>query len=145
MGVATAPVSACAPLCKMACSSCNCQCHPYLAMPAQLMPCRASNRLVLLLQVNWTVMKEWVAKRVTELLGIEEEVLISMIHNHLIDQVRQPTNQRATGTCAVAIGSVDCRQGSLQIASCMTSCMSTGCKQDTCSISACVPCLPCVC
>jgi hypothetical protein len=38
-------------------------------------------------QVNWTVMKEWVAKRVTELLGIEEEVLISMIHNHLIDQV----------------------------------------------------------
>jgi hypothetical protein len=32
-------------------------------------------------------MKEWVAKRVTELLGIEEEVLISMIHNHLIDQV----------------------------------------------------------
>jgi hypothetical protein len=33
-------------------------------------------------------MKEWIAKRVTELLGIEEEVLISMIHNHLIDQVR---------------------------------------------------------
>eukprot|EP00775_Hariotina_reticulata_P011757 gene11757-11903_t len=30
--------------------------------------------------------KEWVARRVTELLGIEEEVLISMIHNHLIDQ-----------------------------------------------------------
>eukprot|EP00879_Flechtneria_rotunda_P023826 GHRR01025231.1.p1 GENE.GHRR01025231.1~~GHRR01025231.1.p1 ORF type:complete len:100 (+),score=12.16 GHRR01025231.1:115-414(+) len=25
-------------------------------------------------KVNWTVMKEWVAKRVTELLGIEEEV-----------------------------------------------------------------------
>jgi serine/arginine repetitive matrix protein 1 len=45
------------------------------------------NRRGLLLQVNWTVMKEWVAKRVTELLGIEEEVLISMIHNHLIDQV----------------------------------------------------------
>lgn len=42
-----------------------------------------------MLQVNWTVMKEWVAKRVTELLGIEEEVLISMIHNHLIDQVRK--------------------------------------------------------
>jgi hypothetical protein len=39
-------------------------------------------------QVNWVVMKEWVAKRVTELLGLEEEVLISMIHNHLIDQVR---------------------------------------------------------
>lgn len=32
-------------------------------------------------------MKQWVATRVTELLGIEEEVLISMIHNHLIDQV----------------------------------------------------------
>lgn len=48
------------------------------------------NRRGLLLQVNWTVMKEWVAKRVTELLGIEEEVLISMIHNHLIDQVGLP-------------------------------------------------------
>jgi hypothetical protein len=30
--------------------------------------------VLLLLQVNWTVMKEWVAKRVTDLLGIEEEV-----------------------------------------------------------------------
>ncbi len=37
-------------------------------------------------KVNWPVMKEWVAKRVTELLGIEEEVLIGTIHNYLIDQ-----------------------------------------------------------
>lgn len=46
-----------------------------------------SSGVLFMLQVNWTVMKEWVARRVTELLGIEEEVLISMIHNHLIDQV----------------------------------------------------------
>lgn len=31
------------------------------------------------------VMKEWIAKRVTELLGIEEEVLIGMIYNLLED------------------------------------------------------------
>jgi serine/arginine repetitive matrix protein 1 len=37
-------------------------------------------------RVNWPVMKEWVARRVTELLGIEEEVLIGTIHNYLIDQ-----------------------------------------------------------
>ncbi len=35
------------------------------------------------------VMKEWIAKRVTQLLGIEEEVLIGMIFNTLEDpQVR---------------------------------------------------------
>ncbi len=39
-------------------------------------------------------MKEWVAKRVTELLGIEEEVLISMIHNHLTDSVREKSSSR---------------------------------------------------
>eukprot|EP00877_Chromochloris_zofingiensis_P013441 jgi/Chrzof1/8350/Cz03g07060.t1 len=37
-------------------------------------------------KVNWTVMKEWIAKRVTELLGIEDEVLIGTIHNQLIDE-----------------------------------------------------------
>lgn len=37
-------------------------------------------------RINWTVMKEWIAKRVTDLLGIEEEVLIGTIHNYLIDQ-----------------------------------------------------------
>jgi hypothetical protein len=52
-----------------------------------------------LLQVNWTVMKEWVAKRVTELLGIEEEVLISMIHNHLIDQVCSVAALGAAACC----------------------------------------------
>ena len=36
--------------------------------------------------IRWEVMKEWVAKRITELLGIEEEVLINMIHN-LLDAV----------------------------------------------------------
>lgn len=35
-------------------------------------------------KVNWKVMKEWIAKRVTELLGgLEEEVLISLIYNYL--------------------------------------------------------------
>jgi serine/arginine repetitive matrix protein 1 len=37
-------------------------------------------------RVNWAVMKDWIARRVTELLGIEEEVLIGTIHNYLIDQ-----------------------------------------------------------
>ncbi|GMH43577.1 hypothetical protein BSKO_11499 [Bryopsis sp. KO-2023] len=34
-------------------------------------------------KVNWVVMFEWVAKRVTELLGVEDEVLIHFIHNKL--------------------------------------------------------------
>ena len=35
-------------------------------------------------RVNWPSIKEWVARRVTELMGgLEEEVLISMIHNYL--------------------------------------------------------------
>jgi len=41
-------------------------------------------------RVNWPVMKEWIAKRVTDLLGIEEEVLIGTIHNYLIDQRVRP-------------------------------------------------------
>jgi hypothetical protein len=40
-------------------------------------------------------MKEWIAKRVTELLGIEEEVLIGMIHNQLIDE--QASGERRGG------------------------------------------------
>lgn len=69
-----------------------------------------SSGVCFMLQVNWTVMKEWVAKRVTELLGIEEEVLISMIHNHLIDQV-----------CAGGEGlpsSIDCVTGHYPIKAC---------------------------
>jgi len=46
-------------------------------------------------RVNWAVMKEWIAKRVTELLGIEEEVLIGMIHNQLIDE--QASGERRGG------------------------------------------------
>lgn len=34
-------------------------------------------------RVHWPVIKEWIAKRVTELIGLEEEVLIGMIYNHL--------------------------------------------------------------
>lgn len=34
-------------------------------------------------KIYWPVMKEWIAKRVTELIGIEEEVLIGMIYNQL--------------------------------------------------------------
>lgn len=41
-------------------------------------------------KVNWAVMKEWIAARVTELLGgLEEEVLIGLIYNYLeMDKVR---------------------------------------------------------
>jgi hypothetical protein len=51
-------------------------------------------------RVNWPVMKEWVAKRVTELLGIEEEVLIGTIHNYLIDQRVGGWGRRRAGGCA---------------------------------------------
>lgn len=34
-------------------------------------------------RVNWGVIREWTAKRVTELLGVEDEVLIQFIHNRL--------------------------------------------------------------
>ena len=34
-------------------------------------------------KVNWEVMKGWVAKRVTELLGVEDEVLIAYIFEQL--------------------------------------------------------------
>ncbi len=37
-------------------------------------------------KVNWTVMKDWIAKRITELLGIEEEVLIGMVFNELTEK-----------------------------------------------------------
>lgn len=33
--------------------------------------------------VNWEVMKTWIAKRVTELLGIEDEVVIGYIYEQL--------------------------------------------------------------
>lgn len=33
--------------------------------------------------VNWEVMKEWIAKRVTELLGVEDEVLIAYIFEQI--------------------------------------------------------------
>lgn len=34
-------------------------------------------------KVNMTVIQEWIAQRVTDLLGIEDEVLIQFIHNKL--------------------------------------------------------------
>jgi len=34
-------------------------------------------------RINWAVIKEWTAKRLTELLGIEDEVLIHFLHNKL--------------------------------------------------------------
>lgn len=36
-----------------------------------------------LTRVNWDVMKPWIAKRVTELLGIEDDVLIGYIFEQL--------------------------------------------------------------
>eukprot|EP00983_Pelagomonas_calceolata_P118867 1160545-Pelagomonas_calceolata.AAC.15 len=34
---------------------------------------------------GWAVIKEWIAKRITQLLGLEEEVLIGMVFNLLED------------------------------------------------------------
>lgn len=34
-------------------------------------------------KVNWEIMKEWSAQRVTQLLGMEDEVLIGYIHEQL--------------------------------------------------------------
>lgn len=81
---------------------------PLSLLPVEAPAGCASSVLLLLLppQVNWTVMKEWVAKRVTELLGIEEEVLIFMIHNHLIDTV----SVNLHGCCA----SISTNQGAPQ-------------------------------
>lgn len=33
--------------------------------------------------VNWEVMKSWIAKRVTELLGLEDEVVIGYIYEQI--------------------------------------------------------------
>jgi serine/arginine repetitive matrix protein 1 len=41
------------------------------------------NRRVNLGNVKWEVMKPWIARRVTELLTVEDDVLISMIYNLL--------------------------------------------------------------
>ena len=38
---------------------------------------------VALKAVNWEVMKSWIAKRVTELLGLEDEVVIGYIYEQL--------------------------------------------------------------
>ena len=34
-------------------------------------------------KVNWEIMKEWTAQRVSQLLGFEDEVLIGYIHEQL--------------------------------------------------------------
>ena len=34
-------------------------------------------------KVNWEIMKEWTAQRVSQLLGMEDEVLIGYIHEQL--------------------------------------------------------------
>lgn len=45
-------------------------------------------------KVNWLVMTEWVAKRVTELLGVEDDVLIQTINNKL--QEKKASNELNT-------------------------------------------------
>ncbi|KDD75666.1 hypothetical protein H632_c561p1 [Helicosporidium sp. ATCC 50920] len=45
-----------------------------------------------LVAVNWTVMKPWIATRVTELLGIEDDVLIEYIYAQL--EGKQTINPR---------------------------------------------------
>jgi len=38
---------------------------------------------------GWAVIKEWIAKRITQLMGLEEEVFIGMVFNLLeVDEVR---------------------------------------------------------
>ena len=34
-------------------------------------------------KINWEIMKEWTAQRVTQLLGMEDEVLIGYIHEQI--------------------------------------------------------------
>ena len=34
-------------------------------------------------KVNWEVMKTWIAQRVTELLGVEDEVLVGYVYEQL--------------------------------------------------------------
>lgn len=46
-------------------------------------------------KVNWEVMKPWIAKRVTELLGIEDEVLIAYIYEQL--EGKKVGSRRAVG------------------------------------------------
>lgn len=48
-------------------------------------------------RVNWAVIREWTAKRVTELLGVEDEVLIQFIHNRL-EELNQKLNVYAPHT-----------------------------------------------
>jgi serine/arginine repetitive matrix protein 1 len=45
-------------------------------------------------KVNWTVMNPWIAKRVTELLGVEDEVLIGTIFNELQDNPNVSSRRR---------------------------------------------------
>lgn len=52
---------------------------------------------------GWAVIKEWIAKRITQLLGLEEEVLIGMVFNLLeVDEVRLQL-------CAVCSPACGCR------------------------------------
>lgn len=37
-------------------------------------------------KVNWEVMKTWIATRVTELLGVEDEVLVGYVYEQLEDK-----------------------------------------------------------
>jgi serine/arginine repetitive matrix protein 1 len=60
--------------------------------------------------IDWNVMHAWIAKRVTELLGIEEEVLIGFVINLLSEKpvrtsdirrssnLRQPNGPLGTGS-----------------------------------------------
>lgn len=71
---------------------------PALALPNDVLvwPCSKEKKLLKSLKfpkeyelkvdfkvVNWEVMKSWMAKRVTELLGLEDEVVIGYIYEQL--------------------------------------------------------------
>lgn len=51
------------------------------------MPCPAENHQVDMSKVKLSVMKPWITRRVTELLGVEDDVLINFIFSQLEEKV----------------------------------------------------------
>ena len=47
-------------------------------------------------KVNLDVLKPWITKRLQELLGIEDDVVIEFVFNQLDDKVRQYRDLRST-------------------------------------------------
>lgn len=52
--------------------------------------------------VDWKVMTEWITKRITQLMGMEEEVFIGMVLNHL-ENLEVRSSERRQG-CQLSVG-----------------------------------------